>query len=447
MDKGDNVQESDSDEPGTNFPDRLFVKLQPKGRQNIENIVQKLQKDNLSNRNLTGTQLHCEAVTSREGFIESDDVPENSVILPEKVKNVMKQKGVSSRKKTTSKRKKVTPVKCRGKKTEMLEIPCLNIPVTDIKQEISNSADNLLVDSDGVQYTVIGEIMKGTKLEPLSPGNTSLQGVSVEGEDISSREDTVVGSEVKSLINLTSENDKVLQTITNGFETFVDEGNTLKVPEHTSKEKVTTIDTYDKNCELPTVANESLPTRSKELNTNDNDTDFSKKNRNSVSDDRSRLNIFEKMNCNFKSHIEPEEDYKKKNAPTVKNSNIQHSPVAISGSSDNRTERININKSTISLRNVPRTFGSRKSSNDEKSELTLNDLTSDELLSILETDTKVIRCDCSLIFTDEIMYFLHRNVHGRGGKLRCGFCDHEASDKYFFMIHQIHSHGCSGNPN
>ena len=448
MDKCDNVQESDSDEPGTNLPDRLLVKLQPKGRQNIENIVQKLQKDNLFNRNLTGTQLHCEAVTSREGFIESDDVvPENSVILPEKVKNVMKQKGISSRKKTTSKRKKVTPVKCRGKKTEMLEIPCLNIPVTDIKQEISNSADNLLVDSDGVQYTVNGEIMKGTKLEPLSPGNTSLQGVSVEEEDISSREDTVVGSEVKSLINLTSENDKVLQTITNGFETFVDEGNTLKVPEHTSKEKVTTIDTYDKNFELPTVANESLPTRSKELNTNDNDTDFSKKNRNSVSDDRSRLNIFEKMNCNFKSHIEPEEDCKKKNAPTVKNSNIQHSPVAISDSSDNRTERININKSAISLRNVPRTFGSRKSSNDEKSEPTLNDLTSDELLSILEADTKVIRCDCSLIFTDEIMYFLHRNVHGRGGKLRCGFCDHQASDKYFFMIHQIHSHGCSGNPN
>ena len=428
-------------------------------RQNIENIVQKLQKGNFSNRNLTGTQPHFEAVTSREGFIESDDVvPENSVILPEKVRNVMKQKGVSPRKKTSSKRKKVTPVKCRGRKTEMLEIPCLNIPVTedftelntDIKQEISNSADNLLVDSDGVQYTVIGEIMKVAKPEPLSPGNTSFQGVSVEEEDISSREDTVMGSEVKSLTNLTSVNDNLVQTITNGFETFVDEGNsenTLKVLEHTSKEKVTTIDTYDKNCDLPTVANESLPTRSKELNTNDNDTDFSKKNRNSVSNDRSRLNIFEKMNCKFKSHIKPEEDYKKKNAPIVKNSFSQRSPVAISGSSDNRTKRININKSTISPRNVPRTFGSRKSSNDEKSELTLNDLTSDELLSILETDTKLIRCDCSLIFTDEIMYFLHRNVHGSGGKLRCGFCDHEASDKYFFMIHQIHSHGCSGNPN
>ena len=456
MDNCDNVQETDSDEPGTNLPNRLLVKLQPKGRHNIENIVQKLQKDNLSNRNLPGTQLRFEAVTSREGFIESDDVvPENSVILPEKVKHVMKQKGVSPRKKTVSKRKKVTPVKCRGKKTEMAEIPCLNISVTedftelntDIKQENSNSADNLLVDSDGVQNKVIGEIMK---VEPLSPGNTSLQGVSVEEEDISSREDTVMGSEVKSLTNVTSVNDNLVQTITNGFETFVDESNsenTLKVTEHTSKEKVTTIDTCDKNCELPIVANKSLPTRSKEFNSNGNDTDLSRNNRNSVSDSRSRVNIFEKTNCNFKSHIEPEEDYKKKNAPTVKNSNIQHSPVAISGSSDNRTERININKSTISLRNVPRTFGSRKSSNDEKSELTLNDLTSDELLSILETDTKVIRCDCSLIFTDEIMYFLHRNVHGRGGKLRCGFCDHEASDKYFFMIHQIHSHGCSGNPN
>ena len=166
----------------------------------------------------------------------------------------------------------------------------------------------------------------------------------------------------------------------------------------------------------------------------------------SVGDDRTRVNIFEKINCKFLSNITPGEDYEKKNTPTVKNSFPKRSPVAISGSSSIRTERNSINKNTFSLGNVPRTFGSRKCSIDGKSELTLNDFTSEELFCILEADTKVIRCDCSLIFTDEIMYYLHRHVHGSGGKLRCGFCDYEASDKYFFMIHQIHSHGCSGNP-
>ena len=420
---------------------------QPKGRQNIENIAQKLQKDNLSNRNPTGKQPHFEAATSGVGSTENDD--ESSVINPEKARNAIKRKGVSPRKKTASRRKKVTPVKCRGKNTEMFETPCLDVPVTqdftelntDIKPEISNSVDNLLIGNDGVRYNIIGEVMKGAKLEPLSLENISLQGSSVEGEHISSRQDIVIGSEVKSLINPTGVNENLVQTITNGIEKVVDEidsENIFKVPEHASKENVPTIDTCDKNCELPTVTNEILPTKSKEFNRNDSDTDFSRKNRKSVSDNRSRVNIFEKMNCKLQSHINP--DCEKKNSPTVKNS-----PVTVSGSSDNRTERININKNTI--RNVPQTFGSRKCSIDENAELTLNDFTSDELLSILEADTKLIRCDCSLIFTDEIMYFLHRNAHGSGGKLRCGFCDYEASDKYFFMIHQIHSHGCSGNPN
>ena len=249
-DNCDNVQESASDELGTTLSDRLLVKLQSKGRQNIENIVQKLQKDNLFNRNSTHAQVHFETVTGRKGFTDSDDmVLQNSVILPQNARNVTKHKGTSPRKRTTSKRKKVTP--------------CQNIPVTEgftelktyVKEEISNNADHFLIDNTGIQYNIIGEVMNATKVEPLSLGDTSLQGGNVEEEDSSSREDIVIGSEVKSVMNLANVNDSLVQTITNADETYVDETDTWKVADHASVEKGTAVGTCGKTCDLSASEN------------------------------------------------------------------------------------------------------------------------------------------------------------------------------------------------
>lgn len=94
--------------------------------------------------------------------------------------------------------------------------------------------------------------------------------------------------------------------------------------------------------------------------------------------------------------------------------------------------------------------GNKNSAEPENSktnspEVTLDDLTSAELFTLLYSDTSVVRCNCSLVFTDQILYYLHRNAHGTGGELRCGFCDYEAGDQYQFAIHQLKEHPCSGD--
>ena len=417
----------------------LRIKLKPKkGRQNIENIVRKLQTDSSTpeeSERLGAVEIHFDDTTGRKVSTQGDILQnsnqaeshiENSPLHQKPCDDPKKGK-TTTEKKVGNKRKKSTPAKCKERKTEEHGLPCISTGFTVLEKsqherinhvEYQEDPSDSCVNSLGTSCNIIGEIVK---VEPQSPesfhekddvedANNSCT-ERIGNTEILSKGEKQNSSDNLYKLNLAEDRDLFESENGNSRDTFRD-GRLNSSPDHdiNKKEKVTIVEIsrkgFDENSTLLDGDRDNTCTQNKMLQDKTCSTGrvAAKK----------RGNIFVKMGFSrdrYAAHpVHPIQD------------TTAHKKTAGDNKVENKLEGISCDK------------------------LALEDFSDEELLDLLETDSGIFKCDCSLIFTDEIMYFLHRNVHGSGGKFHCGFCDHEANDKYFFMIHQIQAHRCSGNP-
>ena len=362
-----------------------------------------------------------------------------------KKRHIAQLKTALPRKKDIRKRKKTRPYKHKKQKSASFDPSSSNTSfsqntggyVDTIKEEIVNSADYSLTDSGVMQtdnneihHYVVGEITHVLKVEPLSPEDNTLEADNVWNK---STDNMVVCYNPQPLTSPTSVGQRQEGNPDNDSQTAGEESSYSTISTGTDQfyNDVDKVDTYNENVNLSEIVGRARDTPLKSNESCNKNADLTRNNlperTNTI---YNKVNVFESKNklplseCGgavvSESYLEHSSVTPRR--PSIGNSNRQ-------GTEDSSTSQI-LNNSLHG---------------NEQSSFTLEDLTSQELLRILEQNGEVNRCDCSLIFTNEIIFYLHRNVHGSGGKLRCGFCGHEASDKYFFMIHQIHEHGCGGN--
>ena len=351
---------------------------------------------------------------------------------PPKPYNDPKYRKTSPKRKIKNKRKKSTPARCKESKLAVHNLTCVGMAgAADLilPNEKGESKPSHVDSSFSTNQNITGKIINITKVEPVSPRSDNGK----INDDVDNAVDTnnytaenVVEELNVGTLNGDKRNVAGDEVDKSGNISLINESFGSSYPNNSSphssvieKEAITRRDdvtgTFGANLTvLNDVTGDSGMKTSPMPNGGRDDTT------------KGGENIFEKMGFNMNSKgtkEKPGDDLTRTIARTVEKNHCETESTA------ERNENTECKPNSRSI-----------------DKLALDDFSTEELLGLLEADGGIFKCDCSLIFTDEIIYYLHRNVHGSGGKFRCGFCDHEASDQYFFMIHQIQEHRCSGNP-